>query len=219
VDSMQMSLDTGLFFEFVPFNACNFDEEGNIVAHPETLTLNQVEEDKEYALLISSNACAWRYLIGDTIKFTSKKLNEIRITGRTKHFLSLCGEHLSQENMNRAVELMCHELNINVKEFTVAGIKHGTMFAHKWFLGTDDDVSAEAARDIIDNNLKTLNDDYRVERIEAIKDVIVVILPTKVFYQWMRDHGKEGAQNKFPRVIKTRLLEEWEAYIKNFVAN
>lgn len=216
VDSMQMSLDTGLFFEFVPFNNTNFDEEGNIVAHPETLTLNQVEEDREYALLISSNAGAWRYLIGDTIKFTSKKLNEIRITGRTKHFLSLCGEHLSQENMNRAVELMCHELNINVKEFTVAGIKYGTMFAHKWFLGTDDDISPDIARDMIDNNLKTLNDDYRVERIEAIKDVIVVVLPTKVFYQWMRDHGKEGAQNKFPRVLKAKLLEEWETYIKNF---
>lgn len=216
VDSMQMSLDTGLFFEFVPFNDANFDEEGNIKSNPQALTLNQVEEEKEYALLISSNAGAWRYLIGDTIKFTSTKLNEIRITGRTKHYLSLCGEHLSQENMNRAVEMMCHSLNVTVKEFTVAGIKHGSMFAHKWFLGTDDDLQPDVAREMIDNNLKTLNDDYRVERIEAIKDVIVQVLPAKVFYQWMRDHGKEGAQNKFPRVIKAKRLEEWEAYIKNF---
>ncbi len=216
VDSMQMSLDTGLFFEFVPFNESNFDEDGNIRPQPEALTLNQVEENKEYALLITSNAGAWRYLIGDTIKFTSKKLNEIRITGRTKHFLSLCGEHLSQENMNRAVEMMCNELNITVKEFTVAGIKHETMFAHKWFLGTDDDLSPEVAKEIIDNNLKTLNDDYRVERIAAIKDVIVNVLPTKVFYQWMHDRGKIGAQNKFPRVLKAKQLEEWENHIKNF---
>lgn len=216
VDSMQMSLDTGLFFEFVPFNDDNFDFDGNLKQNPVALTLNQVEEGKEYALLISSNAGAWRYLIGDTIKFTSKKLNEIRITGRTKHFLSLCGEHLSVENMNRAVELMCNEMNITVKEFTVAGIKHSSMFAHKWFLGTDDDLDPEAAREIIDNNLKTLNDDYRVERIAAIKDVIVEVLPTKVFYQWMRDHGKEGAQNKFPRVLKTKQLADWEAYIADF---
>lgn len=216
VDSMQMSLDTGLFFEFVPFNDDNFDFDGNLKQNPVALTLNQVEEGKEYALLISSNAGAWRYLIGDTIKFTSKKLNEIRITGRTKHFLSLCGEHLSVENMNRAVELMCNEMNITVKEFTVAGIKHSSMFAHKWFLGTDDDLNPEAAREIIDNNLKTLNDDYRVERIAAIKDVIVEVLPTKVFYQWMRDHGKEGAQNKFPRVLKTKQLADWEAYIADF---
>jgi hypothetical protein len=216
VDSMQMSLDTGLFFEFVPFNESNFDEDGNIRPHPEALTLNQVEENKEYALLITSNAGAWRYLIGDTIKFTSKNLNEIRITGRTKHFLSLCGEHLSQENMNRAVEMMCNELNITVKEFTVAGIKHENMFAHKWFLGTDDDLRPEVAKEILDNNLKTLNDDYRVERIAAIKDVIVKVLPTKVFYQWMHDRGKIGAQNKFPRVLKTKQLEEWEEHIKNF---
>jgi len=89
VNSMQMALDTGLFFEFVPFNESNFDFEGNISNNPEVLTLNQVEENKEYALLLSSNAGAWRYLIGDTIKFTSTNLNEIRITGRTKHFLSL----------------------------------------------------------------------------------------------------------------------------------
>lgn len=216
VYSMQMSLDTGLFFEFIPFNDSNFDDEGNINENPEVLTLSKIEEEKEYALLISSNAGAWRYLIGDTIKFTSKKLNEIRITGRTKHFLSLCGEHLSQENMNRAIELTSNELNIDIREFTVAGIKYGSMFAHKWFLGTDDAIDAEEVRNMIDGNLKQLNDDYRVERIAAIKDVIVEVLPSKVFYQWMRDHGKEGAQNKFPRVIKARQLDEWEAYVEQF---
>ena len=118
--------------------------------------------------------------------------------------------------MNRAVEMMCNQLNITVKEFTVAGIKHGSMFAHKWYLGTDDELQPEVAREIIDNNLKTLNDDYRVERIEAIKDVIVEILPAGVFYQWMHDHGKEGAQNKFPRVIKAKQYEEWEEYLKKF---
>ncbi len=216
VNSMQLSLDTGLFFEFVPFNESNFKYDGNLVKNPTAITLQDVEEDKEYALLISSNAGAWRYLIGDTIKFTSKKLNEIRITGRTKHYLSLCGEHLSQENMNRAVEIMSSNLNIEIREFTVAGIKHGSMFAHKWFLGTDDMLDPEVARDMIDANLKILNDDYRVERIAAIKEVIVEVLPSKVFYQWLKENGKEGAQIKFPRVIKAKQIEDWEAFIKNF---
>lgn len=215
-DSMQLSLDTGLFFEFVPFNDSNFDSDGNIVTNPVALTLNEVEEEKEYALLISSNAGAWRYLIGDTIKFTSRKLNEIHITGRTKHYLSLCGEHLSQENMNRAIEMTSNELNLDIREFTVAGIKYENMFAHKWFIGTDDQLDAAVVREMIDKNLKMLNDDYRVERIAAIRDVIVEVLPLKVFYQWMHDHGKEGAQSKFPRVIKARQLDEWEAYLDRY---
>ncbi len=216
VDSMQMSLDTGLFFEFIPFNEHNFDNDGNLIKNPEAITLRDVEEEKEYALLISSNAGAWRYLIGDTIKFTSKKLNEIKITGRTKHFLSLCGEHLSQENMTRAVELMSNELNIEVREFTVAGIKFGSMFAHKWFLGTDDPIDPARASVLIDNYLKQLNDDYRVERIDAIRDVIVEVLPSKAFYDYMRERGKEGAQNKFPRVLKEKQLEEWESFIVRY---
>jgi hypothetical protein len=87
------------------------------------------------------------------------------------------------------------------------------MFAHKWYLGTDDPLDAETAKKMIDDNLKKLNDDYRVERIAAIKDIFVEILPPKLFYQWMRDHGKEGAQNKFPRVIKSKQIAEWENYI------
>ncbi len=216
VHSMQMSLDTGLFFEFIPFNNSNFDHEGNILHKPEIITLRDVEEDKEYALLISSNAGAWRYLIEDTIKFTSKRLNEIIITGRTKNFLSLCGEHLSQDNMNRAVQMLGEELNVEIREFTVAGIKHGSLFAHKWFLGTDDSLDPGIASKKIDNYLKTLNDDYRVERIAAIKDIFVEIIPSKIFFQWMKDHGKEGAQNKFPRVLKSKQLQEWEEYIYKF---
>ena len=88
----------------------NFDADGNIVENPEVLMVQDVEEDKEYAILLSTNAGAWRYLIGDTIRFIDKKKNEIRITGRTKHFLSLVGEHLSVDNMNQAVEQVSREL-------------------------------------------------------------------------------------------------------------
>jgi hypothetical protein len=213
--SMQLVLDNGLFFEFVPFNEQNFDDEGNLYSNPNTLTIGEVEENKEYALLISSSAGAWRYLIGDTIKFTNKHLSEIVITGRTKHFLNICGEHLSQENMNMAVKMFGDEMNIEVKEFTVAGIKHGSMFAHKWFIGTDNQIDANIAKEKIDQNLKKLNDDYRVERIAAIKDVVVEILSPELFYDWMKQQGKEGGQNKFPRVLKNEKLKSWEEYLSN----
>jgi len=214
--AMQMVLDDSLFFEFVPFNDHNFDEEGDIKKEVETLTIGEVEEDKEYALLLSSNAGAWRYLIGDTIKFTSKALDEIVITGRTKHFLNICGEHLSQENMNRAVKMLEDEFNIEIREFTVTGIKYGSMFAHKWYLGTDDKISPVTAKQKIDEYLKLLNDDYRVERIAAIRDVVVEVLPSRLFYDWMKLCGKEGGQNKFPRVLKKKAAADWESYLQSF---
>lgn len=216
VNAMRLVLNNGLFYEFIPFNEENFDELGNLVDQPKTLTINQVEENKEYALLLSSCAGAWRYLIGDTIKFTSLKEYEIIITGRTKHFLNLCGEHLSQENMNRAIEMLEDEFDIDIKEFTVAGIKYDSMFAHKWFLGTDDPIDPKIARKKIDEYLKTLNDDYRVERIAAIREVEIEVLPSKVFYDWMKEKGKEGGQNKFPRVLKNEQITKWEGFIKNY---
>lgn len=214
-NSMQLVLNNGLFYEFIPFTSENFDEEWNLKPGAKTITIGQIEEGKEYAILLTTCAGAYRYLIGDTVKFTNKGLCELVITGRTKHFLSLCGEHLSVENMTMAVKMAEDKLNIEVREFTVAGVKHESMFAHKWFVGTDSVVDTALLRTTIDENLKILNDDYRVERIAAIKDVILEVLPTAVFYDWMRMKGKEGAQNKFPRVIKGAVLEEWE----NFVAN
>ncbi|MFC2113765.1 GH3 auxin-responsive promoter family protein [Bacteroidota bacterium] len=215
-EGMHLVLDNGIYFEFIPFPGNNFDEDNNVLDTAETHTIDQIEEGKEYALLISSCSGAWRYLIGDTIKFTNKRLCEITITGRTKHFLNICGEHLSQENMNMAVKKMEDELNIDVREFTVAGIKHGSLFAHKWYLGTDDVIDTALAREKIDQNLKILNDDYRVERIAAIKEVVVEVLPSKLFYDWMRMKGKIGGQYKFPRVIKANQFEEWEEFVRAY---
>jgi hypothetical protein len=216
--SMQLVINNGLFYEFVPFNRSNFDEEGNILPGAETLTIKEVEENTDYALLITTCAGAWRYLIGDTIRFTSKDLYEIIITGRTKHFLSLCGEHLSQDNMNRAISLLEEDMNIEIREFTVAGTRHESMFAHKWYLGTDDPADAHTVAEKIDAHLKVLNDDYRVERIAAIKEVFVEVLPTAVFYDWMRSKGKEGGQNKFPRVLKNSVYDEWLAFLSQHPA-
>jgi hypothetical protein len=213
-DSCRMVLDNGIFFEFVPFTENNFDSEGTLVEAPETYHIGQVQEGVEYALLLTTCSGAWRYLIGDVIKFTSLEHYEIIITGRTKHFLSLCGEHLSQDNMNRAIELVSLELNINIKEFTVAGINYDTLFAHHWYIGTDDPVDPAVLRKRIDEVLKGLNDDYRVERSAALKEVVIEVMPSHVFYDYMHSIGKIGAAFKFPRVLKGKKLADWETYLK-----
>lgn len=214
--SLGLVYDNCLFFEFVPFDDQNFDEDGDMVDNPVALTIDEVEENKEYALLLSTCAGAWRYLIGDTVKFTSKADSEIVITGRTKHFLSICGEHLSVENMSQAIKMLCDELNVDIREFTVTGIKHNSMWAHKWYLGTDDPLDPAVAREKIDEYLKVLNDDYRVERIAAIKEVFVEVLPSQAFSTWMKIHKKEGGANKFPRVIKKDLHTAWEHYLVEY---
>jgi hypothetical protein len=212
--SMRLVLNGGIFHEFIPFNEENFDEDGQLKANPETLMIDQVEEGKEYALLISTCSGAWRYLIGDTIKFVDKFNSQVIITGRTKHFLSLCGEHLSVDNMNHAIEMACEELDIAVKEFTVAGVPEGKLFSHHWYVGTDDKVDQEVLRKLIDQNLKKLNDDYAVEREHALKNIYLDVLPADTFYDWMRSEGKEGGQTKFPRVLKKEKLASWLQFLK-----
>jgi hypothetical protein len=211
--SMKLVTNNGLFFEFVPFNEENFNSDGELVRKPKTLLIDEVKVDEDYALLLSTCSGAWRYLIGDVVKFTNVEKAEIIISGRTKHYLSLCGEHLSVDNMNKAIEMVSDELDIRINEFTVAGVKHGSMFAHKWFIGTDDHVSDVELKFLIDSKLKMLNDDYRVERTSALKDIIIEILPHEVFLSWMESKGKIGNQNKFPRVMKNHQLEEWEQFV------
>ncbi len=209
-EGMRLNLRNGLFFEFVPFNADNFDEDGNLKENPECLHIGQVSENQEYALLLSSNAGAWRYAIGDTVRFTSVANAEIVVTGRTKHFLSICGEHLSLDNISRAVELLNEEMKMDVREFTVMGVKHGSMWAHQWYLGADElPCTEQEIAEKLDAYLCELNDDYRVERMEAIKDVYVKVLPSEVFAEWMRLYKKEGGASKFPRVLKGNVKEQW----------
>lgn len=214
-EGMQLVVDNGLFYEFIPFTDENFNSEGELIAQPTTLMIDEVEEGKEYALLLSTCSGAWRYLIGDVIRFVSKDRCEIVITGRTKHFLSLCGEHLSVDNMNKAIELVSQEMGVTIREFTVAGIAYDTLFAHHWFVGTDDPVEAAEMRTRIDKKLKELNDDYGVERRHALKDVFLTVLPSNVFYKWMEAKGKLGGQHKFPRVLRKNLIGDWENFLKH----
>ncbi|MEO9211090.1 MAG: GH3 auxin-responsive promoter family protein [Ginsengibacter sp.] len=211
---MKLALNNNIFFEFVPFDQENFDNEGNMVANPKALMIHEVEENKNYALLISTNAGTWRYLIGDTIQFVDLEKSEIIITGRTKHFLSLVGEHLSVDNMNKAIQLVSEELNIDIGEFTVAGVPFGNFFAHHWYIATDDKIDKEVLKVAIDEKLKELNDDYEVERKHALKKLIITVLSERTFMEFMKSKGKIGGQHKFPRVLKGRMLDDWELFVK-----
>lgn len=216
VKGMQLVLDNGIFLEFIPFDKDNFNPDGSLKPHPETLLIHEVELNVDYAILLSTNAGIWRYLIGDTIKFTSISDLEIIITGRTKHFLSLCGEHLSIENMNHAIEKVANELNTPISEFTVSGINVGSLFGHKWYVGMDavEIDKADLVRRL-DDTLKELNDDYAVERKYALKEVQIEVIPTIYFYEWMEKKGKIGAQYKFPRVLQREMFIEWEAFVND----
>lgn len=214
---IKLVLNNNIFFEFVPFNSQNFDDDGNPLPGLKSLLINEVEEQVEYAVMISTCAGAWRYFIGDVIRFTNAAEYEIVIAGRTKQYLSLCGEHTSVDNMNKAIDTVARNMGITIREFTVAGLKYEDLFAHRWYIGTDDpDVAAEEVRRLIDQTLCELNDDYAVERTSALKEVFVEIIPVSAFYDYMRHKGKEGAMNKFPRVIKGTSLEEWEQYLSKY---
>lgn len=210
---MRLVTNDHIFFEFVPFNEKNFTADGNMVDYPEALMIHQVEEGKEYALLLSTSAGAWRYLIGDTIRFVDKERCEIVITGRTKHFLSLVGEHLSVENMNKAIQLASEEMNISIPEFTVAGVPYDSFFAHHWYIACDEVVDKEMLITKIDDHLKQLNDDYATERTSALREVLIDVLPEEKFMKFMEMKGKMGGQHKFPRVVKGQMLADWQKFV------
>jgi len=216
---IRLVLNAGIFYEFIPFTSENFDEDGNPKPNPQTYMVNEVQEGVEYAVVLSTCAGAWRYIIGDVVRFTSAKEHEIAIVGRTKQFLSLCGEHMSIDNMNKAIETVSKKMDITIREFAVAGFKHDNLFAHQWYIGCDNPgVDQAKLKKLLDETLCLLNDDYEVERTSALKDIFVELLPSEVFIDYLKMKGKEGGMNKFPRVLKGALHEDWKKYVNSKMA-
>ena len=212
---MRLNFKNGMFFEFVPFNEDNFDENGNLKPDAVSLNIKQVEADKEYAIILSTCSGTWRYLIGDTVKFVDLEHCEIKITGRVKHFLSLCGEHLSVDNMNTAISMLSDQLNTPINEYTVKGITQNNKHAHHWHIACDrTDINLNEVARLLDENLCQINDDYATERKHALKEVKVELLASDTFIGWMQEQGKFGSQNKFPRVLTTAKYQEWLQYVK-----
>ena len=220
-NGMSLVMGNGIFYEFIPFNSDNFSDEGVLLDRARALNLSEIKANEEYAIILSTNAGAWRYLIGDTVKFTDISKYEIIITGRIKHFLSLCGEHLSVGNMNDAISRINKEMNLDINEFTVFGELVNNYFCHTWWLGINEDVDNELLCGKLDAILRVLNDDYNTERGSALKEMKVNIIPNKLFYGWMKIQNKIGGANKFPRVLSNKQITSWLAFLElqNMIQN
>jgi hypothetical protein len=215
-DAMALIPDNGIYFEFVPFVEENIDDDGSIKPGVTALTIEEVEENVDYVLIISTVAGAWRYMIGDTVKFTDKARAEIRITGRTKHYLNVVGSQLSVIQMNKAMAELASRNIINVKEFTVAAIMEEGDYQHRWYMGTDDNTDMDEAQiaETLDQILKEYNKNYGVARTKALKGVVTKIIPAVIFQQWAEDFKQKGGQMKVPRVMPEEDFREWEQYVK-----
>ncbi|MDX1351074.1 MAG: GH3 auxin-responsive promoter family protein [Putridiphycobacter sp.] len=214
-EALELITNNGVFYEFVPFDREHFNAEGELLNQTGILSLNDVKVGIDYAMLITTNSGTWRYLIGDTVRFTDLEKFKLKITGRTKHFLSLCGEHLSVDNMTEALTKISVELQIDIREFVVIGEENNGFFAHRWFISSDKSIELEVLRLKLDAALRSFNDDYNLERQFALSEIHVHIIPTTYFYDFMKVKGKYGAQHKFPRVMKGKYAEDWLLFLKD----
>lgn len=212
-DDMLLMLDYGVYYEFIPMD--QYHQE-----NPPALSLEEVETGKNYALVISTNGGLWRYVIGDTIRFTSKSPFKIKITGRTKHFINAFGEELIIDNAEEALKVACSRTDATISEYTAGPVfmSENQKGAHQWIIEFD-----KAPNDldhfisILDGTLKTLNSDYEAKRHKSItlEAPRVVVAPKGLFYEWMRTRGKMGGQNKIPRLSNDRkYLDELLELIK-----
>ncbi len=212
IKEMLLMLDYGVFYEFIPME----DFLGS--SQPKTLTLEEVEIGKNYALVITTNGGLWRYIIGDTIKFTSLKPHRIIVTGRTKHHINAFGEELMIDNVEAAFAKVCQEFSCSIKDYTAAPVfmTGENSGAHEWLV---EFYTAPEKPDLFweafDAELRRLNSDYDAKRYQnmTLSPPILHIGRENVFYTWLQQRGKLGGQNKVPRLSNTReyldpLLEE-----------
>jgi GH3 auxin-responsive promoter len=210
---MELLINNGIYFEFVPFNSDFFTDEGYLRNKHQALTLNEVENGVDYALVISTNAGLWRYMIGDLVRFVDKEQNEIIITGRIRQFISLVGEHLSLGNLNEAVLKVGEEYNEVFSEFCLYA--DGEELRHYWFISASHGLNPEDVMKKIDAEICLINDDYASCRKYNLKPPVLKIISTDVFYGFMESIGKLGAQNKFPRVLNEDQTKKWLAFLKS----
>ena len=201
-NEMLFMLDYGIYYEFIPMEEFGSDS-------PKAVSLSEVELNKNYAMVISTNAGLWRYLIGDTIRFTSKSPYRIKITGRTKHFINAFGEELIIENAENAIARACKETNSVITNFTAAPIylNEKGKGGHEWVIEfSKEPKDMTLFTQLLDNYLKELNSDYEAKRYKSLVLQLPVVHSVNegVFYAWMKKRGKVGGQNKVPRLSNTR---------------
>ena len=203
---MLLMLDYGIFYEFIPMEEIENEK-------PKTLTLDEVELHKNYAVMISTNAGLWRYKIGDTVKFTSKYPYRIKISGRTKHFINAFGEELIIENAERAITRACEATGAVLTDYTAGPvyINDRQQGCPEWIIEfSQEPDNQEVFNKILDETLREINSDYDAKRYKdmVLRAPKINVVPHETFYTWMRNRGKLGGQHKVPRLSNSREFVE-----------
>lgn len=206
-DELLLMLDYGIFYEFIPMS----EYEGE---NSKAIPLSDVEKGVNYAVVITTNGGLWRYLIGDTIKFTSTKPYRVKITGRTKHHINVFGEELIIENAEEALKCACKKTNASIKDYTVAPIfmNGKEKGAHEWVIEFDNQPrDLSFFTEMLDGALKNCNSDYEAKRYNNITLNMPKVHQARsgLFYDWLKKKGKLGGQHKVPRLSNKReFIEE-----------
>lgn len=206
-NAMLLMLDYGTFFEFIPMS--NF----NGIHSTEIYKIDEIELDVNYAIVISTNGGLWRYILGDTIRFTSKTPYRFKITGRTKSFINAFGEEVIVENADHAIAYAAGKTNAQIREYTAAPVfmEGKNQGAHQWvieFVKQPDDM--ERFIRMLDEKLREVNLDYDAKRYCDIimKLPVVSLVLNGSFDRWLKEQGKLGGQNKIPRLSNNRAIVE-----------
>ena len=198
--SMLLMLDYGVYYEFMPTS-----ELGK--SNPRTVLLEDVKTGVNYALIISTNSGLWRYMIGDTIQFTSTKPYKFKITGRTKLFINAFGEEVIIDNATEALNFACRETGADIYEFTAAPIfmGEGKRGAHEWLIEfKNPPADIEQFADLLDSQIQKLNSDYEAKRMLSLERLHIQIARPNLFNDWLKEKGKLGGQHKVPRLWNDR---------------
>jgi hypothetical protein len=205
-NDMLLMLDSGVFYEFIPVDQAATE-------NPKTLTIGEVEKGVNYAIVISTNGGLWRYMIGDTIIFSSLYPHKFRISGRTKHFINAFGEELIIDNAEKALETACQRTGAHINEYTAGPVYMGneSKGCHEWVIEFDrqpDDI--DHFIELLDTTLKSVNSDYEAKRYKdfTLTLPIVRVVPKDTFYNWFKEKNKLGGQNKMPRLSNSREFVE-----------
>ncbi|MDP1745291.1 MAG: GH3 auxin-responsive promoter family protein [Bacteroidota bacterium] len=213
-NELLLMLDYGIYYEFMPISELG-------VTESKTLSLDEVSTGETYALVISTNAGLWRYMLGDTIQFTSLDPFRFKITGRTKHFMNAFGEEIIVDNADKALSIACEKSGAQIKEYTAAPVymESNENGAHEWLIEFETQPSTiEYFTEMLDNALKSINSDYEAKRYRnlILKQPIVRALPKDTFYKWFESKNKLGGQHKVPRLSNERKhVEEILQLISN----
>lgn len=211
--SMKLALSHGYYYEFIPFDERGVNDMGEILDDPEIFGISEVNTDDEYVLVVSTNAGAWRYIIGDTIQFTKLNPHEIKITGRTKFFLNVFGSQLSEEKLDKAIVNSAKKENVTVNEYMIAAVKgDDNKHLHQWVLVTDDKIDDEKFAKLLDDHLKYHNNNYKVARNKTIDEVAITVISKKQYDNYLEKTNKKGGQVKTQKVMKAEKMKEFLSF-------